>query len=384
MGLAWEGEAQRVIKKTVPSGPWRVFDGRELPDVQASAAAAGIDLGQVPSLVGQYTDDTESSLSLIDSMTTLGGLHARHAALSMAVWWARGGHGGYSGYTHQKMIALRQGTPLEELDLPTAESMPGGSFGNGGAMRIPPVGIAFRSWVGDIGQEMDASEKTAFREVVADAIKATHTHEEAIDGAFILAVAVGQAAKADRDVLDTLDPVAWLRSLAALATTHPLGDNLASVADALHSQAVGGEEESQDDMYSPVDREVTSAWTEKWFQIRTSDALPPVLYMVAKYGIGPNARPAEALVRTVALGGDADTLGAMVGALLGAIHGPDWILPEWRDAWEDDADALSLSLALSRLGEGITHIPSDDDAANQASDQLLLLLQSLPIPSRHG
>ncbi len=60
---------------------------------------------------------------------------------------------------------------------------------------------------------------------------------------------------------------------------------------------------------------------DKWFQIRAIDALAYVLFMFGRYG----AEPEQCMVRTVALGGDCDTLACIVGSLLGALHGPGWV-----------------------------------------------------------
>jgi ADP-ribosyl-[dinitrogen reductase] hydrolase len=41
------------------------------------------------------------------------------------------------------------------------------------------------------------------------------------------------------------------------------------------------------------------------------------------------------LLSTINAGGDADTTGSMVGALLGALHGWSAFSPEWRTGLED-------------------------------------------------
>ena len=58
-------------------------------------------------------------------------------------------------------------------------AFPSGSFANGGAMRIAPIGVAFRN-AGD--QEL--------RVAVENAIVSSHRHPEAIDGAVVMAKAV--------------------------------------------------------------------------------------------------------------------------------------------------------------------------------------------------
>jgi len=63
---------------------------------------------------------------------------------------------------------------------------PNGSFGNGGAMRIAPVGLVYRNASDDV-----------LRQTVEAALLCTHVHPEAIDGAFIQAKAISILAMSD-------------------------------------------------------------------------------------------------------------------------------------------------------------------------------------------
>lgn len=57
-----------------------------------------------------------------------------------------------------------------------------------------------------------------------------------------------------------------------------------------------------------------------------------------------------------ALGGDVDTIGAMAGAITGALHGEEAVPDEWRDVAEGTDRAIALAdrlfeRALGRTGE---------------------------------
>eukprot|EP00054_Salpingoeca_dolichothecata_P022358 m.146430 g.146430 ORF g.146430 m.146430 type:complete len:108 (+) comp24310_c3_seq2:1621-1944(+) len=67
------------------------------------------------------------------------------------------------------------------------------------------------------------------------------------------------------------------------------------------------------------------------FQIAAVDALPCVLWVVVRYFRDPML----AIQKACALGGDTDTIASMVGAIVGALHGPDWIPAEWLQQIED-------------------------------------------------
>merc|ERR1711879_437759 len=61
------------------------------------------------------------------------------------------------------------------------------------------------------------------------------------------------------------------------------------------------------------------------FQIRASDCVARVAFIVGKY----YAEPERAVQEAVSLGGDTDTIACMVGACVGALHGTNWIPIRW-------------------------------------------------------
>ena len=84
--------------------------------------------------------------------------------------------------------------------------------------------------------------------------------------------------------------------------------------------------------------------------------MPCVLWAVCRY----HAQPAAAVMRTIAMGGDTDTAAAMVGSILGALHGHGWIPGRWIDGLEngergrDYAARLAVQLAELDLR---AHVP---------------------------
>ena len=144
---------------------------------------------------GRYTDDTQMTLALAASLVEVGRLSAEHVSSKYAERYE--GWRGYGGAAHHVMQALRQDADYRRTGrLGFAE----GSFGNGGAMRIAPVGLVYRHATDQV-----------LRQVVTDALLCTHVHPEAIDGAFVQAKAVAVAATADPpadfDPGDTQHPV---------------------------------------------------------------------------------------------------------------------------------------------------------------------------------
>jgi len=195
---------------------------------------------------------------------------------------------------------------------------PEGSFGNGGAMRIAPVGLAYRHAPND-----------RLHQAVEDALVCTHVHPEAVDGALVQAKAVAVAATADPM---QLDPEAFLRAVCQVGSTTIVQTKLEALADGLRREDA--------DVF--VIARVGNG-------IRASEAVAAALWAFLRYW----RTPEECIIRAVGFGGDTDTIGAMAGALVGALHGTAWIPARWYDAIENGergrAEIVTLARRLARL-----------------------------------
>ena len=130
---------------------------------------------------GCYTDDTQMTVALTASLVECGRVDAAHASAKYAEFYES--WRGYGGAAHRVMLLLKDGGDYRGTG---RLQFPEGSFGNGGAMRIAPVGLAYRH-----------ADDEALLEAVEDALLCTHVHPEAIDGALVQAKAVGLAATTD-------------------------------------------------------------------------------------------------------------------------------------------------------------------------------------------
>ena len=153
---------------------------------------------------------------------------------------------------------------------------PEGSFGNGGAMRIAPVGLAYRHAATDV-----------LAAAVEDALLCTHVHPEAIDGALVQAKAVTLAAIAAAGMFD---PSGIVQELVAVCRTETMQAKLMKLADSL---------KQGDEDYFVIGRVGNG--------IRASEAVAASLWAFLRYG----KQPEECLIRAVNFGGDTDTIGAM-------------------------------------------------------------------------
>eukprot|EP00741_Cyanophora_paradoxa_P020289 tig00021244_g19583.t1 len=129
---------------------------------------------------GCYTDDTQMTLALAWSLVQCGGLvDPEHCAAAYTEFYQE--WRGYGKGAKKVMEALKAGASYKDTGI---MFIPEGSLANGGAMRIGPVGLAFRN----------APHAVLYR-AVHDAVMCTHRHAEGIDGAFVQAAAVASLAR---------------------------------------------------------------------------------------------------------------------------------------------------------------------------------------------
>jgi poly(ADP-ribose) glycohydrolase ARH3 len=253
-----------------------------------------------------FTDDTEMTLAFTVSLIERGTLDPKHCAATYARFFAAEPRRGYGPAVSKVLAMLEAGRDYRH----TGRAVyPEGSFANGGAMRIAPVGLAFRS-----------AEDAVLRRAVELALLCTHVHPDAVDGAFIQAKAVSELAR--RVDPAGLDVTRFLSSLQSMAESTVLREKLGIV---LQAHLRGWRD---DELLSAV---CTPNEYGEQFQIHAAEAVACALWAFA---CSPH-QPEECLIRAVGLGGDTDTIGTMAGALAGALHGRSWMPCRWFDQMEN-------------------------------------------------
>lgn len=121
-----------------------------------------------PSAAGdlRWTDDTEMTLALAESLAERGGVDQD----DLASRWAHGAgrSRGYGAGAWELLRMIRDGADWREANRAV---FPDGSFGNGAAMRTAPIGLCFR--------EPDEAARRA--------AEVTHAHPLGIEGAVLIA-----------------------------------------------------------------------------------------------------------------------------------------------------------------------------------------------------
>jgi ADP-ribosylglycohydrolase len=247
---------------------------------------------------GWFTDDTEASLSVAESLVALNGRVDLH---HMAQTLARNFHPkrGYSRKTTGILQAIAEGG--DPLKVRLEHNGPGPVTGNGALMRIAPVGLA------GAGLAADAVMRAA-----ETAVLMTHFGEGA-EAAALFAVLVSRVAT--QKAAD-VQPVEEVKALVELS--QPDSACRARLAAALRAH----------EAHTPLLDALVEAMGSEARRGSEALAVACTLFLYMR------DEPAEAVLTAVNLGGDCDTTAAVTGNLMGALHGDAWIRREWVEGLE--------------------------------------------------
>lgn len=131
----------------------------------------------LPSPPWYYTDDTEMALSLFSTLRQCGKIDQDHLASDFARYYDASR--GYGEAMHGLLRKIGQGHSWNSAARQLFSGQ--GSFGNGAAMRVAPLGAYF------------ADSLDLVVEQAARSAEVTHTHPEGIAGAIAIAVAAAWA-----------------------------------------------------------------------------------------------------------------------------------------------------------------------------------------------
>ncbi|MER5638958.1 ADP-ribosylglycohydrolase family protein [Kitasatospora sp. NPDC002227] len=261
-----------------------------VPESRAVFAAQGLPPGPWP-----WTDDTEMACSVVAVLREHGA--ADQDALAHSFAHRHDFDRGYGPAMNRMLRLTREGGDWRELAAGLFEGQ--GSYGNGAAMRVAPLGAWF---AGDVA--------AAAREAARSA-EVTHTHPEAVAGAVAVAVAAAVAAGSRGQEPDVAQ---WLG--AALELT-PAGRVRGGVAEAL-------------ELTSQRDPEYAGHRLGNGRRTSAVDTVPFTLWCAATH---PDDLEG-ALRACAAAGGDVDTTCAIVGGILAARLGAGAVPGRWKQLVE--------------------------------------------------
>ena len=140
---------------------------------------AQIEARTLPAAPWHYTDDTAMALSVVQTLDQCGGLDPDVLAAHLARRYAEDPMRGYGGAAHGLLQQIGAGMPWGRASAALFGGQ--GSFGNGAAMRVAPLGGFL---AGDLARVSRQARRSA---------RVTHYHPEGEAGAVAVAVAAAWA-----------------------------------------------------------------------------------------------------------------------------------------------------------------------------------------------
>ncbi len=261
-----------------------------------------------------YTDDTAMSIGLAESLIERRCVDQEHLGNTFSKYFFQEPWRGYASGPPTIFYMVRErGVSYVEA----SRSLFGGkgSFGNGAAMRIAPIGLFYY-------------KSDSLYEKASLSAEVTHAHPVGMDGAAVQAYAVSQAVKLDPG--KEFSKEEFIQNLINFSRTPEIKEKMELVKRLI---------------LEDVSPEIAHDFLGR--SVSVDESMPFAIYSFLK---NPKSFR-ECLFCSTLHGGDRDTLGAMACAISGAYLGADAIPPVWRDKIENREMIKRLALSLSKIVE---------------------------------
>jgi len=242
----------------------------------------------------RYTDDTQMMIGILETLVEKGSFDPALCALKFQQNFDP--MRGYGRRIFGVIDRIRRGLPWDQVGTD--------SYGNGGAMRIAPIGCYYHA------------DLKAMKEQAILSARITHNHPEGLAGAVAQATAVGLALEQALSN-DPIERHVFVDEIAAQVVDIDKG--FAKSLDAITSISSG-----------PMVEVIEAMANEYSLSLRAIESVPAA---IGAFALTESFR--DAVVLGVNLGGDTDTIGAMAGAIAGAYYGHSNIPQAWLDPLEN-------------------------------------------------
>jgi len=257
-------------------------------------AATIIDAG-LPAGPWFRTDDSEMAISIVENLKLYGYIHQDALARRFAWRYEQAPDRGYGSATRAQLNEINRGGDWRQG---AAMAFGGqGSMGNGGAMRVAPLGGYFADDLKRVAEEARASALV------------THTHPEAVAGTVAVGIAAAMASRGREEphnlrvkhffeaILDIV-PESRVKRGILIASETPASVEIEAVAKSLGNGS----------------------------QVTAPDTVPFAIWSAAHHLNDYR----NALKQTIIGGGDCDTNAAIVGGIVALSVGRAGIPIEWQ------------------------------------------------------
>ncbi len=246
-----------------------------------------------------YTDDTAMALCIFAQLERYGEIRQDELAMAFALEYYAEPMRGYGPAMHRLLAQIRLGVAWKTATTAMFDGM--GSWGNGAAMRVAPLGAFF------------ASDLERVKSQAILSAEVTHAHPEAIAGAVAVAIAAAQACR--------------FRAQKYLPTRAEFID---SVLPFIPESETLNRARRARDLPDSHTADLVGQIVGNGSQISAQDTVPLCLWCAGEF----LASYTEAMWETVAALGDRDTTCAIVGGIVACYTGLEGIPLEWRQARE--------------------------------------------------
>ncbi len=264
---------------------------------------ARIDARALPESPWRYTDDTQMALSIFSVLEKFGSIDQDGLAADFATRYEPARK--YGASMHGLLRAIRDGQPWKECATSQFEGQ--GSYGNGAAMRVAPLGAFFADNLDEVVKQAHLSAEV------------THAHPEAIAGAIAVSVATA---------------LAW--QLSQSGTLPGRSEFIDLLLPFIPDSQVRSKTRRARDISERTSVESVAAMLGSGYAISAQDTVPFVLWCAGE----SLADYEEALWLTVRGLGDIDTTCAMVGGIVALSCSDPGIPASWLQAREPLPDKV--------------------------------------------
>ena len=271
--------------------------------------------GEIESLAGRlkqltYTDDTHMTIGVAESLVESKGFNGEHMAQTFIRNYEAEPWRGYGPGPPRIFKMIQRGEPWHSA---AGKLYRGGSFGNGSAMRVAPVGLLY----------YNHPEK--LRGIAYKSSSITHSHELGKEGAALQAYAISLAVSTPSN--EDIDREAFLRKLQDFTQNQLYREKIAGIKELL---------------YEHDSAKVVAVLGNG---IEAPRSGPTAIYCFLRQ---PKSYK-DCVIYAISLGGDIDTIAAMAGAISGAYLGIETMPEEWRAKMENRAYIEALAEKLWQL-----------------------------------
>ncbi|MFA5073520.1 MAG: ADP-ribosylglycohydrolase family protein [Nitrospirota bacterium] len=273
-----------------------------------SARIEGItDVQSLPKMGPRYTDDTVMTLAVAESLIERKGydywdMTDRLVRNYEQEPWRR--YGTDIPRIFRMMQSGKMGFGMLDRQLYSE-----GSFGNGAAKRVSPVGLLYHD------------NPRMMREIAYHTAGITHSNDLALEGAALQACAVALAVLTNPGELKAHE---FLGALRIFTKPGPYQEKLKIIMQFLTERA-----------------EKTTVLQELGNGNEALHSVPTAIYAFLV-----NDGFENAVAYAVSLGGDSDTIGAMCGAIAGAYYGRETIPDRWKEKVENREHLIKMGKQL--------------------------------------